>query len=220
MAFRSDTNGTAPFGSATGDTFAAPAGLADNDILLLVYYVEDDVTPTPPTGFTQLTDIDHSGAALDVWVWWKRAASESGSYTVSHASAWREGWLGCFSGRITSGDPYEADFSTGEGNDSSPSITGITTDADDTDIIAVVGTYNSSSSTVPSGTTPTYTEQQDSGNNMHVYTGTLAAAGATGNKSVTITSSPWVIAHIALKPAGGGGGGPTVKMLPSMGAGT
>lgn len=220
MAFRSDTNGTAPFGSATGDTFAAPAGLTDGDILILAYYVEDDVAVTPPTGFTLITNIDHSGAALDLHVYWKRASSESGSYTVSHASSWREGWLGCFSGRIATGDPYEADFTSGEGNDSAPSIGGVTTDADDTDIIALVGTYNSSGSTTPSGTTPTYTEQQDSSNNMHVYTGTLATAGATGNKSTTVTSSPWLTAHIALKPASGGGGGATAKKLPSMGVGT
>jgi hypothetical protein len=61
--------------------------------------------------------------------------------------------------------------------------------------------------TAPSGTTPTYTEQDDGQTDVTwragaVYTGVLSTAGTTGDKDATASvSSYWLTAHIALRNA-------------------
>ena len=214
MAFRSDNLGTS--GTSPGTTLTAPTGLANDDIIIIALYIENDVTPTPPTGFAQICDIDHGSVALDLWVWWKRASGESGNYTVSHASAYCQGWIAAFSGRTTTGDPQDATATTNTGTGTTVTYTGLTPAGDDADIICINGTFDSVASGAVGGTAPTFTEQADDSNNMHAYTGTQTTAAAVGNRTSTISSTSWAATMIALRSATPGGGGGTTTRRYSL----
>jgi hypothetical protein len=209
MAFRSDNLSTS--GTNSDTTLTAPTGLANDDIIIIGLYIENDVTPTPPTGFAQICDIDHGSVALDLWVWWKRASGESGNYTVSHASAYRQGWIAAFSGRTTTGDPQDATASTNTGTGTTVTYTGLTPAGDDADIICINGTFDSVASGNVGGTAPTFTEQADDSNNIHAYTGTQTTAAAVGNRTSTVGSTSWAATMIALRSATPGGGGVTTR---------
>ena len=98
-------------GTRTNSTVTAPSGIADGDIL--VYGMEiggaaGGPTATPPTGFAAPTGIPvaWSGSGigdsygLRIYFWTKKADSESGNYTATHAS----GDTTAFMWRITGGD--------------------------------------------------------------------------------------------------------------------
>ena len=111
IAFRSLVSTT--YASRVNTTLTAPTGLADNDIMvmtLLVAFGGTPPVPTPPTGWTEFgtaTDIVGSSEA-NLRIYWKRAASESGSYTWTHTSANTQGVLKAYSGCIISGTPLGA----------------------------------------------------------------------------------------------------------------
>jgi hypothetical protein len=214
MAFRSATS--LADGARTNSTLSAPAGLANDDILVLVLLAYDtELSPTPPSGFTQWLNIDHADRVLDLWVWWKRASSESGSYTITHGSCGTEGWLGAFSGRVTSGDPADGDQSEAQGSSTTYTASGVTPTVDDADIIYIAGTYaNQGTGTPPSGSTPTFTERYDAGNTIFVATGALATAGATGSKSRSAgTDTEWMATLIAIKAPGAAPAGNRIAMV-------
>src|SRR4051794_10003191 len=86
--------------TAANATFTAPTGIADGDTLLICEFLFNGSgappTPTPPTGFVQAPGtwplhLVVGAAQADVYLWWKTAASESGNYTVTHASSVRRG---------------------------------------------------------------------------------------------------------------------------------
>jgi hypothetical protein len=69
--------------------------------------------------------------------------------------------------------------------------------------------FGGTNKSVPSGTTPTYTERVEFVG-MAQGDGTLATAGATGAQTGTIATPSWNIGQVmALTPAGGGGFDPT-----------
>jgi hypothetical protein len=95
-------------GSGTSVVHAAPSGLANNDILLFMLYKQNSAAVTYPAGFTEVAAIA-SGTSFWLYVAWKRASSESGTYTFSWTgSTWRYSMLGAYSGCITSGSPMDA----------------------------------------------------------------------------------------------------------------
>lgn len=95
-------------GNGTSVVHSAPAGLADNDIICLFLYKENNATVTVPSGFSTPVVINES---THLWIYysWKRASSESGTYTFSWTgSTFRYSTLAAYSGAITSGDPNDA----------------------------------------------------------------------------------------------------------------
>ena len=176
----------------------APSGLADDDILVLAWSAENDTAPTPPAGFTQLIDIDHAGVASDLWVWWKRAASESGSYTITHLQGWTEAYLVAVQDASTTVDPFVGTGNSGTGT--TTTALGVTPAGDN----AWIGFMASSRAdagaiTPPSGSTPTFTERYNPGNSFYAADGTLATAGATGDKTITTATTDWMAVLVVVE---------------------
>lgn len=94
----SDVQSSSALGPAsrTNTTFSAPSGIVDGDLLLILMTTGRNpaITPTPPSGFVAPTGFSATmdSFAGDPYVvrlhcWWKIAASESGSYATTHATA-------------------------------------------------------------------------------------------------------------------------------------
>lgn len=184
-----------------GLTLTAPATIQNNDILVIVLNIEDNVTPTPPTGFTQWLNIDSPGSVDDLWIWWKRASSESGNYAITWTGdIWSEGFMMCTRGAETSGTPQDPAPTSNSGSGSTYTATGLTTTIDGDLIAYILGSYESMGAGVPpTGTTPTFTERYDSGDNIYVATGVMSPAGATGNKARTGGSVNWLATLVSIK---------------------
>ena len=130
--FRSITSTT--YASRTNTTLTAPAGIVDGDILIAVIAVGGSSlpsAPTPPTGFTMFgtnTAINDGSFYVNLYIAWKRAASESGSYAWTHGTQSTQGTMKAYSGCLASGTPLGVTSNnTGTGNSSVG--TGITTTA-------------------------------------------------------------------------------------------
>lgn len=175
--------------------------IQENDLLIIWQFLFNGSaappTPTQPTGFNPLplttgawpmTYVTGS-AHFDQYAWFKIASgSESGSYAVTHAatSAARGSMA-----HVSGNDPITP-FSPNP-NQNQATDTGTTTYLSQTTtvpgalIIIVQSDDNDTglSYTPPTGSTPTFTTQvNDSGGNF-MASGVLAAAGATGNKTMT-----------------------------------
>ena len=193
------------YGTRTNITITAPSGITDGDILVASITTVKGAGETPPTpsltGFTLIgtpTTIDAGGVTMRLFRLWKRAASESGDYTFTHTSADSDGLLQCFSGCLASGAPLTTE-SINTGNSSTATGTGITTTAANSWLLYTMSCYDFLGDlTVPTG----MTEQHDSGSSI-TYSATelIAAAGATGNRTQTITSSPWSVGMTELLAA-------------------
>lgn len=207
VAVRSFTSTT--YASRTNTTLTAPSGLADNDILLAAVFVGVSGTApsvAAPSGFTALpgsptsvTDVYGFNGKLNVF--WKRAASESGSYTFSHSSASSQGLLLAISGAVTSGSPIDASSNnTGVGNTST--ATGVTTTVPNDLLLYIAHDWEGVGAlSPPSG----FTEIFDS----LIYSARMsqATAGASGSKTQTngnLYDEPWAAWLVAVKPAAGG----------------
>lgn len=203
VAVRSKTSTT--YASRTNTTLAAPSGLADNDILLAGIFVGASGTApsvAAPSGFTALSGSPTS--VTDVYgfqgkfnLFWKRAASESGSYTFSHSSASSQGLLLAISGAVTSGSPIDASSNnTGVGNTST--ATGVTTTVPNDLLLYIAHDWEGLGAlSPPSG----FTEIFDS----LIYSARMsqATAGASGSKTQTngnLYDEPWAAWLIAIKP--------------------
>ena len=216
-------------GSRTNTTLTAPAGLANDDILLAVMCVgdgNDQTVPavTPPAGFTQLTGFPITISQTDPYAtglraFWKLAASESGSYTFTHGAADSEGMMYAISGADST--PINPNASTNSENvaadTNNPTGLSVTTPSDGCLIVYAFHCWNvAGPSTPPTGTTPTFTERYDpgSGGILYVADGVLATAGATGNKSLTSPQNQrWGCTLICIEAGGAAAGHPAVKRM-------
>ena len=160
-------------------------------------------TPALPAGFTLIdsTVVAQGGFEGDFRVAWKRAAGESGSYTVTHASAATQGVINVYSNCIATGSPidvYSKDFETDPTSDGATATAGsVTTTIPDTKLLFVGHNWtNSGALSPPTG----FTERFDG----LIYTAdkAQAAAGATGAVSHgtgNASNHPWAAFLIALK---------------------
>ena len=110
MAYRSSTFEDNNFG-ATSITITAPTGITNDDILVMILGLQDNgalKTITWPSGFTEKASHDGNGTnSQQLYVAWKKASGESGDYTASYTGAAdAAGGVMCFSGRVTTGDPF------------------------------------------------------------------------------------------------------------------
>lgn len=213
VAIRSQTSTT--YASRTNTVLTAPTGLANNDILLAFIFSAAQTTgpvPTPPTGFTQIgtsTSVTDGGGFNGKFsVFWKRAASESGSYTFTHSAASSQGVLLAISGAVTSGSPVDVFSSNsglapnvGVGNNSS-TATGVTTTAANDLLLYLAHDWAGSGALSP----PTgFTELFDG--LVYGASKALTTAGATGNVTQVngdSNSEPWAAWLVAIAPATSG----------------
>lgn len=210
VTFRSLTSTT--YASRTNTVLTAPAGLADDDILIAAIFVGANPSApavTPPAGFTLLgtaTSVtDPSSFNGKLQIYWKRAASESGSYTFTHSSANSQGVLHAYSGCATSGSPVDAS-SSNSGNNNTTTATGVTTTAANDMLVLLAHDWTASGNVTPASG---FTKRFDS--LIQTSDAIQASAGASGNKTFTngnptSTAYMWAAWLVALKADPGGSG--------------
>ena len=194
-AFRSSSATT--YATRTNTTLTAPAGIVNDDNLLLYFILGASTeagipTPTFPSGFSVLTgfpvtvnqDNNPSQFSVRSWALRKVASGESGSYTITHSSASSDAYMCAVSGGETGAlaiTPTKAD-GDGTGNISIPSITPT---IDNSFILWVAHNWQLfGGHSPPTGTTPTFTERSDSASSLiYACDGVLATAAATGAKA-------------------------------------
>jgi hypothetical protein len=181
----------------------------------------DGPDPTFPAGWTQIASSGYplylfdGGFAADFRVAYKFADSSdvaASNFTATHATASSQGAIACWTGVSTSTPldvtPTQNSANTGVEDSTALGLTTVTNGA----CIVIWGADWGDSTTnlsAPSGTTPTFTERLDVAPLLHMFDGTLATAGATGNKTFANNSSsvqPWGTYMVALRPATTAGG--------------
>jgi len=222
--FDGSTGGSGPtvsFGSAgtylnyaarTNSTLAAPAGIANNDLLIAYLAVgqsSSPTTPTPPGGWSTLPgspiQATVAGFFVKFSIFYKIASSESGDYLFTHPAGGSScGVVMRYTG-VDIATPFSPTPTTNTGTGTISTALGFTTTVASTFIVFTETDWadNTADTVPPTGTTPTFTERVDQVL-MYIADGTLALAGATGDKSHTNNSAfggAWTSYLIGLKPA-------------------
>lgn len=203
----------------TGTVIPAPSGIQAGDLLLLFQITGQDteaMDPTPADGaFTLLPNVAWPvegtafGFNIELRVYSKVADEtdeEATTYVVSHATGSRQGAVARISGPFAE-DPFTPDPVGNSGSGATTTLLGVTTTVANTLLIGAGFDFAGGSNTLtpPTGSTPTFTEQLDSGV-LYVASGVLAAPGATGDKTFTNNnagSNPWGSVMIAIAPPSG-----------------
>ncbi len=197
MAFRSSSTGSG--GVVVDPSVAVPAGVAANDIVILVATVDNGAvvfdTGDWPTGFTELSEV---GMTLDghrAAIGWKRlTGADTGTYQFGSLGAGGD-WV-CqafaFSGRHAT-DPPTLTTNTSNASNASPvSVNASTITAVSGDDLLWVSAPDVNASGIATGhTAPTdYVERQDVENawtNLAGASRDNVSAGATGTVTGTLT---------------------------------
>jgi hypothetical protein len=187
IAFRSIASTT--YASRTNTTVTAPASIANDDILIAAIFAGANAGApaiTPPTGFTELlrsptqaTDMTFFG---QFHVYWKRAASESGSYVFTHATGSTQAGIVAISGVPSTGTPiftYSVN-SLVNAIGATTTATGITTGAANDLLLYIAHDWAGGGALSP----PTgFTERLDG--LIYIADKIQASAGASGNVTQT-----------------------------------
>ena len=170
-------------GSAANAVVAAPAGLADNDIMLFWIYKENTAAVTWPSGFTEILSIAASDSSFAAYLAWKRAASESGNYTASWTgSVWRDGSIVAYRGCLASGDPQSGTAQAqANGSTNTPTTPTMTTAHNNAMVVALCCNYQGYSAGSPPAGMTERVDFDDTG----IADVIQASAGATGTKQFT-----------------------------------
>lgn len=196
MAYRSSSANT---GVTVNPSVSVPAGVAADDIVILVVSVDNVAevfaSGDYPAGFSELAEVDVTTDGQTVAVAWKRATgADSGSYTfANHATAleWAcEAFV--FSGRDTANPPTLTSASSNAANASPVSVNAATITALTGDDLLWISAPDVNATGIGSGHTPPsgYTERQDvelGFTNLSGATKDNATAGATGTVTGTLT---------------------------------
>lgn len=162
-----------------------PAGVAADDIVVLILYIESDTAITLPAGFALLDMVENNSVGKDhrMHVAWKRATgADTGVYTIIHAVAWRQGIALRIAGAVTTGNPFVPTPVTGvtaAGATTTPPLA-LTTTSDDTLLLYIASGWDDGSYTA----IPSWTEDFDSGA-FGIYSLPVGAAGPSGTISTT-----------------------------------
>jgi hypothetical protein len=190
-----------------------PAGTVAGDILIATIVhaksapAQNDLVPNAADGWAKVgtSTVVNGTLSAKLEVWWKRAgASEPASYAFDvWGSSSNEGYIAAYSGCVASGSPIDA-FSTNSATTGSTATgTGITTTQANDKLLWIGHNWTASGTLVP----PTgMTERREY--LLYVADQTIAAAGATGNRTQALAANaPWATYMIALKGDGEAGGG-------------
>jgi hypothetical protein len=193
------SNTTTSNGDATSVVINKPASLVQDDLLIFALYLEkgNQVTVTPPTGFTLIRQ-DNDDSNFGMRTYSKVAtASEPNTYTFSLNTSGK--WAASMS-RITGADtsaPIMA--SSGNVGSSGNAVAPSLTSSQATLVLSFHGRKNGTNLTV---TAPWEKRSQvNFGSDVSNMLSTLvqSSAGATGNNSVsTTTSGNWAAQQIAI----------------------
>lgn len=206
--------------TAANVTVSAPAGTADNDILVVLLAKDSAGAVTWPSGWTILSE--ETSDSYYQGVGWRRALATDTNWTWTFASTWRDVLILGYSGAVTSGDPIDPDPPAAAAHQTSASS--ITTGSNTTvtaDTMRVALANNENISTW--GTTPGgWTVRQNAINN-ETYAIEQAFVGPGSTGTVTMTESPvgpfkGYLLEIASVAAGGGAAASLVMPQNSLAA--
>lgn len=188
IAARASGTSTLPSGLMTSASIAKPAGVQSGDIMLFCLYIENTgLSVTPPSGWTLIQSGTQSSApAHSNRTYWKRDDGSAGpySFTWGGSTEYAGGAISAYSGCRPAGDVIDA--SSINPSTSSVNLTGTTiTTATASAMIVLAGTNNNGSpGTTPSGMTERYDVDEIRFDDV-----IQAAAGATGNKTATLSAA-------------------------------
>lgn len=218
-AFRASGTFTAATGAITPPY---PASMQANDICLLAATSENQaISLSSAQGFAEVptwspqsagTAATNPGSRLALF--WKRTVGGDTAPTVADTGNNTEGQIHCFSGVITSGNPWDtgAGGNDSAANDTTGTIPGSTTTVNNTLVVLISSTsFNGTSTTQFSGWTnadlANITEQADNSNTAGlggghgIATGEKATAGSYTTTTVTLANTSFKGAiSLALKP--------------------
>lgn len=203
-------------------TVNKPSSTAEGDFLILAVFYPDS-TPRPfgyvmpgwkYQGSTQQVAVTSQRGILHILT--KVAGpAEPSTYSFRIADQPDDGraWI-MRATNIDTDNPFAfLKFNASTAAGTTATYTGGTTTRDNSLVVAIVGAAHASNTTnpfgTPSGTTPTFTEQDDGNtgvvtSGLAASTGVLATAGATGSPTSTINAtSDWLTCLIGLNPAPG-----------------
>lgn len=205
------TIGTHINGSSGTASFAVPASVAANDIIVIPIFLDSTATITAmASGFAHAADSPATvvgGGGHSLAVVWKRATgADSGTYDFTlSATAYRAGSAARYTGAVTSGDPWDVTNSASDTGLATvtPAVSDTTTVAD-TLLIFAGSNWSGGTWTPPAS----FTERMDTGDGVHTLADLAQpTAGATGSITATCTGSDRRCAWLgALKSVAGGGG--------------
>jgi hypothetical protein len=205
MAYRSGTKVDYALTSAT-PSVTVPSGAATNDIALIDLWCETSVAvTTPPSGFAlDATASPGSGRSTNIRRYWKRlTGADTGSYSFTLASS-----VNCmfvctlFSGRITSGSPFDVTSDVSVQNPIAD--LSLTTSTAGCDLMVSIGTWDTSWNTsfLPAGG---WTARSPA-DYVWAYGRDNVSAGTYSGNPTSPPNDSYVGIYSALKPDGGGGG--------------
>jgi hypothetical protein len=192
-----------------------------NDVALTFLECESTDTVTPPTGWTQLAtqSITATGTTTKLTVLWRRIVGGDTAPTIADAGDHLIGRMMIVRGCVASGNPWNNQFGTTEqAADTTVSIPGLVTSADDCLIVAVFGTGQDIASTAgatgwANPTLDGIVERMDdwttsgTGGGFAVATGVSARAGGiaptTCTLSLTANFKTLIVIALAGNPTGG-----------------
>lgn len=208
MAIAYRASATASNSSSSTVVINKPTGTVDGDVMICIINANtSSTTITPPAGWTLIRSLTTPFITANASTYYKVASSEGSSYTFTLSSSQRNsGIISSFSGADNSSPINVEDGQTNaNATSTAPSIT---TTVDNCMLIYVSGYDDGASYTY---TPPTgYTEAIETGAAAACELAYLikATAGSTGSVDGTISGAVSNAAfHIALAPAGAGGGG-------------
>jgi hypothetical protein len=211
------------FTSGTGSiTPGYPASMQADDICLLVAESENQaISLSFAQGFVELPWSPQSAGpastdpASRLAVFWKRTVGGDTAPTVADTGNHTTGRIHCFSGVVSSGNPWDvgAGGNDGGANDTTGTIPGATTTVDSTLVVLITSTsYNGNSTNECTNWTnaslANLTERSDNsatsgfGGGHCMATGDMATAGSYATTTLTMTHTTYKGAiSVALKPA-------------------
>ena len=158
-AYRSHSATT--YATRTNTTITAPAGIADGDVLTLIFVRGNPgsapATPTWPSGFALESGfptnvIDFDSFNVSCWVLTKIASGESGDYAVTHGNGASQGVVIASSGG-SGVVQTTANTQSFPGSTNTITANGLTTGADDSLVIFATHNWNLYGSGSPPSTT-------------------------------------------------------------------
>jgi Bacterial Ig domain/Bacterial Ig-like domain/Chitobiase/beta-hexosaminidase C-terminal domain len=189
------TSATATTNGSTTLTIAKPTGTAEKDILIAHVGVRNNGTITPPAGWTEVVN-DNYSFYLRHGIWYKVAtASEPANYTWTFGTSGAgAGGISAFYGIKTTTAPGPvnvADTTTATANSGTVTATSITTTTANALVMAYFAARANTAFSAASGMSELYEARATGGGGMGVASDFMlqVAAGATGNKTSTITSN-------------------------------
>ncbi len=201
--------------AAITGTIAVRRPMVQNgDVLVAIVNKDDDLSITPPSGWTAINTLGTTGVGTDMFTgaWYKVATSgnsEPTTYSFVSTDGTTEGysyWIGSFRG-VDPLNPIDATAAWANNvNSATPSAASVTTVTANTYVLAAWWVSGDNDVTLPGGSWTTLAEDIFTEDGLSVASRRYSTAGATGAAAlsgVTATAETHAI-QIPLRPAGYG----------------